>query len=178
MMGTKQKVNPMKRNRWIFWESQERSLALFLVLLGALSACITPTTPPGTQPGGTLLVNWNPTAHRVTVSLRLTGLTPFGRYPAQIQEATSCQMGGPLLFSLHPVEANANGIGTSTTAIENASQGIPRQGWVVIVQMRLALSARYPLVCVVIHRSTRLPGFTLHYTIELARPAVGKSQPE
>lgn len=153
-------------------------LALTEVLVLVLSGCAAPTLTPQMQPSGMVQLTWNSTAHRVTVSLHLTGLMPFGQYPAQIQSATSCRVRGPLLFELHPIEVNANGVGTSTTTIENLTPGIPRSGWIVIVQMGLALSARYPLACVVIHRLTHLPSFTLRYPIAVATPPVKRKPPE
>ena len=113
------------------------------------------------QPTGTVMLGWNPNNSILTVTLHMTGLTPFSSHPAHIHQSTSCQVGGPMLFPLHPVIADASGTGTSTTDIHASMYGIPRTGWIVNVHNGpgLAPTAQsLPIACVAIHNYSRVHG--------------------
>jgi hypothetical protein len=167
------------KHGWLF------PLALLAVLMAACSPSILPggnaaSVSPGEdaitsatvvlvhQPTGTVQLSWNPNTSVLAVTLHLTGLTPLSSHPAHIYQASSCQVGGPMLFALHPVVADATGVGTSTTDI--STNGIPRAGWIVNVQNGPGLASTaqsLPIACVAIHNYARIHGLlVLRYILD------------
>ncbi len=121
------------------------------------------------QPVGTVVLSWNPNTNVLAVTLRMTGLAPLSSHPAHIHQAPSCQAGGPVLFALHPVVADAVGVGTATTSIDSTN-GIPRTGWIVNVHNGPGLTPTVqslPIACVAIHNYARVHGLlVLRYTLD------------
>jgi hypothetical protein len=121
------------------------------------------------QPTGMVTLSWNPNTSVLVVTFHMSGLAPFSSHPAHIHRSTSCQIGGPMLFALHPVVADATGVGTSTTYI-STTNGIPRTGWIVNVHNGpdLAPTAQsLPIACVAIHNYSRVHGLlVLRYVLD------------
>ncbi|HEX6481004.1 MAG TPA: CHRD domain-containing protein [Ktedonobacteraceae bacterium] len=82
-------------------------------------------------PVGTANIGWDPTSHGLTVKLSLVGLAPSSTHPANINSG-SCVKKGPVVYPLNNVLADARGVGSSTTVINNVKT-IPASGWFVNV---------------------------------------------
>jgi hypothetical protein len=83
------------------------------------------------EPEGTANIGWDPTSHGLTVKLSLVGLAPSSTHPAHIQSG-SCVKKGAVIYPLNNVLADARGVGTSSTVINNVKT-IPASGWFINV---------------------------------------------
>jgi Cu/Zn superoxide dismutase len=127
------------------------------------------TVPLLHQPSGMVDLSWKPDTSQLTLIISLSGLTPSSIHPAHIHQGT-CKNGGSMLYTLHPLVANAVGVGTSQTTIPGVASGIPTAGWFVNVHNGpgLASAAQFlPIACVDIHQYSH--GFhslqTWHYLL-------------
>jgi hypothetical protein len=155
---------PTRKKRFIRHLLKPRFIVLALPFVLLLAACSqsTPTIrPPLTsavvalvhQPTGTADLNWNPETTHLTVTVQMSGLTPSSTHPAHIHQGT-CQTMRGILFVLHPVVANAVGIGTSQTVIPDVTNGIPFSGWTLAIQNGPGLTNAdqvLPIACVTVH---------------------------
>ena len=82
------------------------------------------------SPAGSAQLAWNPTNRSLTVDITLLGLAPSSNHPAHIHTG-SCTKEGSVLYPLHDVVANQEGIGTSISTINDVSEGIPATGWYI-----------------------------------------------
>lgn len=82
-------------------------------------------------PVGAATIGWDPASHGLTVKLSLVGLAPSSTHPADINSG-SCVKRGPVVYPLNNVLADARGVGSSTTTIQNIKT-IPASGWFVNV---------------------------------------------
>jgi hypothetical protein len=86
------------------------------------------------SPTGSAKLSWDSEDHKLTVSVSLTGLAPSSTHPEHIHAGTCTSMPmGPIVYTLNPVVANAQGVGSATTVIEDVEHGIPANGWYVNV---------------------------------------------
>ena len=122
------------------------SVAGILILAGCgqrTSASGSPATPTGAAgnmatatlrhaPEGIATIGWDPASHGLTVKLSLVGLAPSSTHPAHVHSG-SCTKQGPVVYTLNNVLADAHGVGSSTTLIQNVKT-IPTTGWYVNVQ--------------------------------------------
>jgi len=118
------------------------------------------------HPTGTAILSWNPNNNMLVVTLHLTGLAPGSSHPAHIHQNPSCKESGPVLFPLHPVVANAAGVGISITSIEN-THGIPSTGWSINIHNGPHLTSpgqSLSIACITIHNHSHIHGLlVLHY---------------
>jgi hypothetical protein len=146
----------------------------FVLVLAACSQSTPPARPPVTsevvvlvhQPTGTADLNWNPETTQLTVTIQMSGLTPSSTHPVHIQQGTCLTMRG-ILFALHPVVANAVGVGTSQTVIPAITNGVPVSGWTIAIHNGPSLTHAdqlLPIACVTI----RNPRFrhVFHYDLD------------
>jgi CHRD domain len=84
-------------------------------------------------PRGQATLAYDGASRSMTVTIHLVGLAPSSTHPAHIH-AGSCGTEGPVVYRLDPVVADARGVATSTTRVQNVTQGgIPSSGWYVNV---------------------------------------------
>ncbi len=91
------------------------------------------------SPVGTTELLWDPDSHKLDVKISLTGLAPKSSHAAHIH-AGSCAADGAVIYPLQPVVADAKGVGSSETTIENIQNGIPMKGWYINVHNGLLMS--------------------------------------
>src|ERR1019366_2553551 len=84
------------------------------------------------SPAGSAQLAWDPTNHTLTVNITLLGLAPNSKHPAHIHSG-SCTKEGGAIYPLHDVMATDEGVGTSTTTINDVTEGIPTTGWYINV---------------------------------------------
>ena len=99
-------------------------------------------------PRGTATIDWNPANQNLTVKISLVGLAPSSTHPAQIYSG-SCAKQGAAVYTLNNVQANAGGVGSSTTVIKNVKT-IPTGGLNIIVHNGPGIAAAdelLPIVC-------------------------------
>jgi hypothetical protein len=100
-------------------------------------------------PSGTAHLAWNATAHTLTVTLQLVGLTPSSTHPAGMH-AGGCAGTGSPIATLEPVLANAAGVGTSTTTLTPPAGAMPAGEWSVVVHNGPAMTPAIqgePIAC-------------------------------
>ncbi len=86
------------------------------------------------SPTGSANLAWDPESHKLTVNVSLTGLAPNSTHPEHIHASSCTSMPmGPIVYTLNPIVANAQGVGSATTVIEDVEHGIPANGWYVNV---------------------------------------------
>lgn len=178
------------------------SVALLFFLSGcggvaqgaALQPTSTPSAPAATntptaigyavlapQPSGTATLTWDPAGnHALTVTLAVIGLAPAhpssyqsAPYPAVIGMGT-CQQRGSVVNDLTPVTADQYGAGTSTTAIQGVTGGIPTKGWFLALQSPGAANQRAVLACTNILNPTASP--TSKQTVKMNLPGLTHDQ--
>jgi hypothetical protein len=84
------------------------------------------------SPAGSAQLVWASTNHTLTVNITLLGLAPNSKHPAHIHSG-SCSKEGGDIYPLHDVMATDEGVGTSTTTINDVAGGIPATGWYINV---------------------------------------------
>ena len=100
------------------------------------------------MPYGTATVSWDPVSKGLTVKIALTGMAPNSTHPAHIH-AGSCVKQGAVEYPLHNVDADAHGVGSSTTVIKNVTT-LPASGWSIHVHNGPGLAPAdqfLPIVC-------------------------------
>lgn len=98
------------------------------------SASIQYNTQLTHSPTGNANLAWNPEDHRLTVNVTLSGLAPNSTHPEHIHAGTCTSMPmGAIVYTLQPIVADAHGVATATTVIDNVKQGIPEDGWYINV---------------------------------------------
>ena len=133
------------------------------------------------QPSGTATLTWNPGGnHALTVTLAVLGLAPAhpgsyqsAPYPAVIGTGT-CQQRGNVVNDLTPVTADQYGAGTSTTAIQGVTGGIPTKGWYLALQSPGAANQQAVLACANILNPTASP--TSKQTVKMNLPGLTHDQ--
>jgi hypothetical protein len=142
-------------------------LSVVVVLLlsgcgGTSSASTSPATATATRaasgtagsatlkhaPRGTATIDWNPAGQNLTVKISLVGLAPSSTHPAQIYSG-SCAKQGAVGYNLNNVQANAGGVGSSTTVVNNVKT-IPASGLNITVHNGPGLGPAdelLPIVC-------------------------------
>jgi len=99
-------------------------------------------------PRGTSTIDWNPANQNLTVKISLVGLAPSSTHPAQIYSG-SCAKPGAVGYTLNNVLADARGVGSSTTVINNVKT-VPASGLNIIVHNGPGLAPAdelLPIVC-------------------------------
>ena len=120
------------------------------------------------MPHGTATISWDPTKQGLTVKISLIGLAPTSTHPANIHSG-SCVKQGPVVYPLQNVVADARGVGTSTTTINNVAK-IPASGWYIIVHNGPTLSPGdqfLPIVCSNLTFTTVSPASALSLQVPL-----------
>jgi hypothetical protein len=120
-------------------------------------------------PSGSTTLTWNPSTHRLAVSLWMTGLAPNSRHPAHIHTG-SCANTGGVLYMLPTVLANSAGNASYTTTVFNVRNGIPRSGWSINVHNgpNLSPAVQYqPIACGNIFNPTTSTRVTQRVSVHL-----------
>ena len=91
-------------------------------------------------------------ANQVKVDIRITGLKPNDERASHIHSpgtgAGPCDSGGPVVYPLTNVKADASGVGTSSTTITlDATKGIPTARWYVNVHEGAAPNVGNGVIC-------------------------------
>lgn len=133
------------------------SVVLPLAAFGAAHAqtamTITMTPTAGREPGltGTSIIT--PTgANQVRVDITINGLKPNDDRAAHIHSPGTmtdpCDTGGPVVYPLTDVKADASGKGTSTTTVTfDAAKGIPTVGWYTNVHVGAGANTGLGVIC-------------------------------
>lgn len=117
------------------------------------------------MPHGTATITWNPTGQSLAVRTSLVGLAPSSTHPASIH-AGSCTNPGAEVYTLNNVVADARGVGSSATTINNVKT-IPAGGWNISVHNgpgNAPADQALPLVCsdLTFHNVTATSPVTVH----------------
>src|SRR5882762_7932611 len=72
------------------------------------------------SPTGFADLSWNHDDHKLTVKVYLSGLAPDSTHPEHIHAGTCTSMPmGAVVYTLQPMVADAHGVATATSVIEN-----------------------------------------------------------
>jgi hypothetical protein len=85
----------------------------------------------GSQVSGVAFLVYNPSEGKVDVMMQVSGLAPNSVHPTHIHLGASCSAGGPIVYQLPNLTANAQGIAVTETTIN--AQHIPQSGWYINV---------------------------------------------
>lgn len=116
-----------------------------------LTITMTPTADRGTGLAGTVTVTPAGT-NQVKVDIRITGLKPDDERSAHIHSPGTgtdvCDTGGPVVYPLTNVKADASGVGTSTTNVTfDPAKGIPTTGWYFNVHVGAGANTGLGVIC-------------------------------
>jgi hypothetical protein len=123
------------------------------------------------MPNGTADLSWNPSSHALTVKISLVGLAPSSMHPAHIHTG-SCANQGNVIYPLTTLMADAHGVASATTVVNNVTNGIPATGWYVNVHNGPGLSTNdqfLPIVCADVSNPSSAQ--SLHLMLQSAPPA-------
>jgi CHRD domain len=101
------------------------------------------------SPTGTADLLWSSMSHTLMVTIAVSGLAPGSIHLVHIHAGTCAAM-GQIVYTLRPLEADAHGVGLSTTVIGGVMSDIPAHGWAVNIHngptFATGLDAR-PIAC-------------------------------
>jgi len=123
------------------------------------------------MPNGTADLSWDPSTHALTVKISLVGLAPSSIHPAHIHTG-SCANQGNVIYPLTTLMADAHGVASATTVVNNIAHGIPATGWYVNVHNGPGLSTNdqfLPIVCADVSNPSSAQ--SLHLMLQSAPPA-------
>lgn len=152
-------------------------LLTVLLILAACSASQPSTTGNTTTPSLKLQVNvalkhapvgtssliWDAKTMALTVKVTMSGLAPSSTHPEHIH-AGNCNSDGAIIYTLAPLVANSQGVGTSETTIKQVKGGIPASGWYVNVHNGPQLSSTLqmtPIACGNVTNTQKLTSITV-----------------
>src|SRR5215471_14920014 len=126
-------------------------------------------------PTGTADLSWNPSSHALTVKISLVGLAPSSMHPSHIHTG-SCANQGNVIYPLTTLVADAHGVASATTVVNNVANGIPATGWYVNVHNGPGLSTNdqfLPIVCADVANSNTSTSAaqSVHLMLQSAPPA-------
>ena len=126
-------------------------------------------------PTGTADLSWNPSSHALTVKISLVGLAPSSMHPSHIHTG-SCANQGNVIYPLTTLVADAHGVASATTVVNNVANGIPATGWYVNVHNGPGLSTNdqfLPIVCADVANSNTSASAaqSVHLMLQSAPPA-------
>ncbi len=128
-------------------------LAVFAVAQAQTPTTIQMTPTQNREPGLAGTTTITPTgANQVRVDIRITGLKPNDDRAAHIhspgQQQDVCDTGGPVVYPLTDVKADASGVGTSTTNVTfDPAKGVPTAGWYVNVHVGAGANTGLGVIC-------------------------------
>jgi CHRD domain len=172
-----------------------------VVVTGAVTACGGSSSPPaqgssssgaasGTGatvtvglthvPHGQATLAYDGASRSMTVTIHLVGLAPDSTHPAHIH-AGSCAKQGDVVYPLDAVIADAKGVATSTTRVQNVKEGgIPDRAWYVNVHNGPGLKPDdqfLPIACGDVTPGAGSSGMATSATVPLTSGPPPPSQP-
>ena len=124
------------------------------------------------SPVGMVDLTWNPDNQNLEVKVSATGLAPNSTHPEHIHAGTCASNPmGAIIYTLNPLVADAHGVGSAETTIENVKNGIPVSGWYVNVHNGPTLNSdlqAQPIACGTVsnEQTSKNDKQTVHLTLQ------------